>query len=659
MTLARTPRRRTLALLATTLITTLALGASVAGGAPVRSEALSPSGRPYVTLDKGTVSTPFAGAFAFRVSIEVDKPTTYLESRIQIRNPSGRLLFQKTEVRSDVPTGSVDIAYSRDLADLGLAPDVYPIELRVRTQSTAGVREWVIEDSLLLSDPKAAPVPVAVIVKIESAPSTDAEGRFIVDPSQSTRARDEADAIARYILNDPTGRLTLAIAPAILEEWLRASQGYSVAGVEGVVDVPADAETPKAYARTLASLKQALATGRLELADVPYSQPDIGAMQASGRLSDLNVHLLRGHSAAYAALETSPSAGVVSTGDAFPAAAAPVLEAAGADFVVVDARSLESSASTPTSGVYRIAGTGLGAVVTDDAFSGSLESTGVMRCAQMVFMRTISEDATGPITAVVETGPGYRSSMASLLPCLADLKEAPWATFATASQAAALPASGSLELTAAVAPVPDAPSGYWSEVGEARKSASAFLAAVGVNDPDAQRASDLSLLAQSALWAGPDRNWGSADRGRAIAAASLRESSSVFDAIELGASDITLSGTSGEIPISITNGSEKTLALRLRTSASRMSVPPREDETVQVRPQENFTTVPVDLGQSLSGRLVVQLWAEDVLVEETAVDVRASFLDRLVLIAGLAIVLVGMLLFIRHRVRSAARADTM
>ncbi|MDO8987762.1 MAG: hypothetical protein Q7V14_06035, partial [Coriobacteriia bacterium] len=68
---------------------------------------------------------------------------------------------------------------------------------------------------------------------------------------------------------------------------------------------------------------------------------------------------------------------------------------------------------------------------------------------------------------------------------------------------------------------------------------------------------------------------------------------------------------------------------------------------------------PVDLGQSLSGKLTVQLYAEDLLINEKVVAVRASFLDRLVLIGGLALVLVGMLLFIRRRVRSVARADNM
>ncbi|MRR11996.1 hypothetical protein EG835_05885 [bacterium] len=81
--------------------------------------------------------------------------------------------------------------------------------------------------------------------------------------------------------------------------------------------------------------------------------------------------------------------------------------------------------------------------------------------------------------------------------------------------------------------------------------------------------------------------------------------------------------------------------------------------TVQVRPQENFATVPVDLGQSLSGLLTVGVYAGDIMLDEVTVTVRASFLDRLVLIFGVAIVLVGMLLFIRKRVRTAERAATI
>lgn len=650
-------RSRAPRLIVGVLVLSLMLATSFATGSPTSTSDSTPAGTPFVTLNKSAVSTPVGGSISFTVDVAVDRPTSYLESRIQIRNSSGRLMYQKTEVRSNVPTGTTSIGYEHDLADL--KPGAYPIELRVRTQSN-GVREWVVNDDLLVYDPSTGSVPVALVIKIEASPSMDAEGRFVVDPAQSTRARDEAAALARLVLGNPSLRLTVAIPPVVLEEWLRASQGYAVVSMEGVVDVAADAAAPRAYADTLSLLKNAIATGRLELADVPYALPDTGALQRDDRLGDLGAHLLRGHSAAFAALESSPAAGVVTADDLMPLDGATELRQAGASFAVLAAASLDSSETTPASGAYDVLGVpGLAALVLDPDLTASLESASAAQCTSRVFGRAISEAPSMPISAVVSMGPGYRASMADLTLCLADLTEAPWAFFVTASQAASAKTTEPIALVATAPTTPGAPSGYWDEVAQSRRYAAAYLGAVGVNDPEAQTASDLSLIAQSALWAGPDLNWGSADRGRAIAAASIRESSAVLDAITLGASDITLSSANGEVPISIANSSGKTLSLSIRTRATGMSVPPRQTDVIEVRPQENFATIPVDLGQSLSGKLTVQLYAEDLLVDERLVTIRASFLDRLVLVGGLALVLVGMLLFIRRRVRSAARADNM
>lgn len=659
MRLVATLRSNPRGLTAVTLAIALVLATSVAIGSPVYTEESTADGTPYVTLDKGAASTPVDGAFMLKVDVAVDAPTSYLESRVQIRNPGGRLLYQKTEVRSDLSTGTVRLEYSRDLADLTLEPGIYPIEVRVRTQSD-GVRQWLVTDDLLLYDPAGPSVPVAIVVRIEGTPALDAEGRFTVDPAVSTQARDEARALAQLIIDDPSKHFTLAVPPVLLEEWLRASQGYTVVGVEGVVEVPADDAVPRAYAETLELLKRALSTGRLEIADVPYALPDVGALQSYQRLPDLEEQLLRGHSATFAALEASPSAGVVSGSGILSVHAASTLGSAGTRFVVLDPASVESSETTPASGAYSVADvTDLGALLVDSNLSSALESAGVGPCTTQVFARSISEEPTAPIIAVVRMGPGHNATVASLTPCLADITQAPWGSFVTATRAAAMTKTGSLELTETVPQVPGAPAGFWDEAAQARQLASAFVAAVGTNDPEAQLAADQSLVAQSALWAGPDLNWGAADRGRAIAAASIRSSSAVLDAVELMASDITLSGAGGEVPVSITNSSAKTLGLELRTQASGMDVTTLETDVISVRPNENIVTIPVDLGQSLSGRLTVQLWADEVLVDETTVNVRASFLDRLVLIAGLALVLVGMLLFIRHRVRSASRADTI
>ena len=123
--------------LALTLVALL-LAVGPLGG--VRVHAQPPAGseqpalRNEVAVDAGPFSIPADGSFAIGVDVEVAQPTPYLEIRLQIFRPSGMLLFQRTEIRSDVETGTVDVEFARELGDLELRPDAYPYEVRVRTE---------------------------------------------------------------------------------------------------------------------------------------------------------------------------------------------------------------------------------------------------------------------------------------------------------------------------------------------------------------------------------------------------------------------------------------------------------------------------------------------------------------------------------------------
>ena len=74
--------------------------------------------------------------------------------------------------------------------------------------------------------------------------------------------------------------------------------------------------------------------------------------------------------------------------------------------------------------------------------------------------------------------------------------------------------------------------------------------------------------------------------------------------------------------------------------------------TIELSPAENYLTLPVDLQSSLSGNVSLQLWADDLLLDEASVVVRASYLDRLVIVGAIAIILLALLFFIRKRVRT-------
>lgn len=636
----------------------LAFGVS-ASAAPTAALVPSAAREDVVTLRQPSLSVPTDGRFSLSALVALDGPASYLESRLQIRNPSGRLLYQKTEVRSDLPTGTVTIDYARELKDLDLVPGVYPIELQVRTQSDV-VSEWLVNDRLLLHSPNVNAVPLAIVACVAAAPSIDHDGRFTIDPASSIRARDDARHLAQWIIDNPRARASLALPGFLAEEWAMAAEGYEIATPEGVRSVDRGSDQARAYAQAIDTIRRALGTKRLELASVPYGAPDIGALQAGDRLPDLRDHMARGHSAYLSVLGAEPSHVFVSPNGLVPFGALEAISTSGIRAVMVAPQSIDSSATTPSSGVFSLeSGSDVAVMVTDAGACQALQSSEASGVLLAVFERSLSQDASAPLIASVRLGPGQQTSGEQVVSVLSQMTGAPWLKFVTATDAASQQATESVKLATRVEQLPAAPASFWRDVNESRAYSQAFLEAVGVNDPDAQLASDLSLMAQSSGWAGPDLNWGSAERGRSLASAAHRIAASVLDTIELGASEITLSGTSGEVPISIMNSSEKNLDLKVTTETRGLTVVGSLEPTTHVRPQENFITVPVDLGQSLTGRLTVRLHAGDVLLDEVTVQVRASFLDRLVLVAGVAIVLVGMLLFIRRRLRNVDRAGTI
>ena len=640
----------------------LALGllcAVFAGAAPVTPAATTSTAGTVVAARQPSLSVPTDGRFALQAVIVLDGPASYLESRVQIRHPSGRLLYQKTEVRSDLPTGTIAIDYARELADLDLIPGIYPIELTVRTQ-TDEVNEWVLNDRLLLHSPDVGKVPVAIVACIAAAPSVDQDGRFTIDPASSVRARDDVRTLAQWIIDDPRARATLAIPGFLAEEWARASDGYEVATPEGVRRVEDGTQESREYADALETIRRALDTERLELAFAPYASPDIGALQAHDRLEDLEHHMLRGRSAYRSALGHDPSSVLVPPDGLLPSDGLDAVEALDLTAVVVTPQSVDASPAPAPSGVFSEENDAdVAVLVTDGASCQALQSSETSVVLLTVFDRTLSEETGIPVTISIKLGPGQQTSGEQMVAVLADIADVPWLEFVTASQAVSYAAPETVAHAPRVGPLPAAPPKFWTDVNESRAYAQAFLEVVGVNDPDAQHASDLSLMAQSGSWAGPDLNWGSAERGRSLASAARRIAGSVLDTIELGASQITLSGTSGLVPVSIMNSSEKNLDLRISTQSRGLLVGDSLEATTHVRPQENFITVPVDLGQSLTGRLTVRVHAGDVLLDEVTVQVRASFLDRLVLVAGVLLVLVGMLLFIRRRLRDVDRTGTI
>jgi hypothetical protein len=188
-------------------------------------------------------------------------------------------------------------------------------------------------------------------------------------------------------------------------------------------------------------------------------------------------------------------------------------------------------------------------------------------------------------------------------------------------------------------------------VAKARRYAAAYLQATGPGDPDARAAATQSLMAQSRSWAGPAQDWSLAARGRAYADAAIKGARTVFDQVSVQVSDVTLSGSSGRIPVTIRNGSSKKLRVQVVSTSSSLTFPRGSTQALTVGPGESFLTVPVDLGQALSGKVVVAVRVGTVQLAASSLTVTASFIDRLAIVGTIVVVLVVLLFIVRSRVR--------
>jgi hypothetical protein len=204
----------------------------------------------------------------------------------------------------------------------------------------------------------------------------------------------------------------------------------------------------------------------------------------------------------------------------------------------------------------------------------------------------------------------------------------------------------------------NAPADYWSAVRDARRWSIALSSALPTGSPDAERADLSGLIAQASAWAGVSNEWTPAWRGLAFATSARGLAESMLGDIELDVKPVTLAGTAGQVPVTITSGASQSLNLRLVQEAGRaVRLGSDDEQLIVISPGENFIEVPVELVNVLSGHLRVAVMAADVELSHDTVEIRASYLDRLALAGGVFVLLSGLLAFIITRVRAAQAAS--
>lgn len=637
-----TVRTRALALVLIMVVSLLAQAwpSSVASAAATQTVS--------VRVQQPTPSLSPGDTFSAQVVTTLGTAAEYFEVRLRIKSPTGRLLFQKTEVRHNVAAGQQIVPFSKDLAGLGVTQGRYPIEVRVLASGAAATEAT---SRILIANPGTAKVPVTVIARLTCSPAIDPAGRFVVDPELYPKSRTDAERVADVLSRHADAPVALALPPILVEEWLRAADGYEISGPEGIVKVPESGSAAIASAGVIDRMKVLLGNGRTSLLDVPYAEPDLANMARIDALGDLTAQWAMSDTVLGTALGATVTSGTAVAGNVVPRAALKQLERRKTSFVVLSPQSLETGDATATSGVYVLDGGPIRGLVIEPALADAAAAGDTDAFYDVLFDRLVSDKPGKPLVMVFDIGPGTAHTPAGLERALDLLDDASWAQAVSAVDAARYGEPDKADLVESPA-APKAPEGYWAEVSRAREYADAITSALGGDDADAQTARTAVLVAESHCWAGPDGSYSLADRGRAFAASASRYVQDLFATVSIQGRDVTLSNRTGNVPLSVVNGSGKSLRVVVRAESGSISLP-RAETTVTLDPGENVLTIPVNMGSEIADEIAVRVTASKVTIAETSIRVQASYLDRLATVGMVVLFLLGLLFFIRRRVRRA------
>ncbi len=608
-----------------------------------------------VSLLASAPTIPAGGTFGYTADIRLGKRASYLQAILEVSRPSGSLLFKRTRVANNVAPGSRLFSFERTLTDaLSLDPGSYPVKLSVAADIAGSVVTTETTATLRVYSADGPHVRVAIVARVTGQPMMAPDGRFAVDPAQDTGARDAVGALCRRVLTDQYARVALAIPPVLLAEWRRLSGGYTLS--DGRTIRPTD-PVAVSYNSTLADLKAAIDSGRLELMSLGYADPNLTDLANHGLASDIGPQYDAGISAVFASLEVTPSGGTAPAGGCLPPNEVDLLSQKDVRYIVLDTDCVRVGKDGAPQGVYPVSQDDLVAIAVDESQTAVLSSGDPNPALDSAFARLMHAPKQPLVFEIDITGDTLPSA-GSIGVALNAFETQPWLEIVSAADLKPTDSADHVKLVAGKS-TKHAPAGFWKTVATARGYAGAYLAALGPSNPEASTAEMQSLLGEASAWAGDDMQWAGATRGTEYADASLKTTKPVLGAITVNVQPITLSGSSGNVPVTIVNGSAKTLNVIVNVVSSgglRVSGP--KSTPIVLGPQETYIEVPVAMQTAFSGKLAVEVSAAGLVLAHKTVAVHSSALDRVALGGMVVLILIGLLVIIVRRVRAAESRDT-
>ena len=569
---------------------------------------------------------------------------------VRIFNREGVALFYESDWIGRTPAGRHAHDIDMRIDERRLSPGLYRVAAEISIRADGETIKSTAEMSLAVWDPALPPVDVAVFSRIPTSIMMGPDETFLTDPSVETVSREALDSIATSVSTTESARATVAVAPVVLDEWRRISQGYRLASDGESVEVPADDPVAHDYDLALGRVRQLATEGRLELSSLGYSDPDLGTLVKAGLPDDIAIQYAAGSATLDSIITTFTLSGTMTPKRDLPIEADAVLLDKGLHWALIDSSLASIDGGFVKSGAYPLAREPrITGIVTDPDVTDAVAAGDIDEVVSLALQRQGSQ--TGPL--IVSTDVTSTASAVNVSRAIEALSTTRGIRMVTAGDLVA--ADDAQRIDVAV-PFNDAPSGYVSDVKTGRINARALsVIALEPNQQEPIAARRASLMAESSAWRGIDGSWSDLERGRVWLDAARAVADPVVEALSLKIEPVTLSKDEGEIPVVVHNSTQLTLTVKLEATSDEEIVVAEEsrDATLTLRPNDNYSTIPVTVRPGTTGDLTVTVKGGDLTLAEQTVAVRGSLLDRIVMLAGIVVVLLGLLLFVRHRVRLA------
>lgn len=609
-----------------------------------------------------TQSIPENGTFAWTVGFTPSEKAKSAQIVFEVRRETGSLIFKRTMYVNDIsaaregfltaqpaPTTPYiqTLDFTRELAGLSMVQGSYKISVEA-TVDSGSVRETaVLNSTQFVYAPKIPPLKTILGVRYSLPPLRDTEGIFSSDP-----AGGDSETL-RLALHDlittaeqHSIKPTIFLSPLLFSEWSDIADGYKVRDSNGKpVDVLVDSATAKKYAETLALFKRASDSGAISRGLLGFADPNLAKLADATGPALIDAQYQRARQV-FETEDFTPATSTAPLGSNIGEAQLDRLFAQDLKVVMLG----ESSLSKKTAGLSLYKDK-LAILKIDTELSKQLVELKNHGSAQEALFAThTSKDYRNdylPLFVNITTPEEARAFSLSTT----QIARAPWIKIVSAD-AVEKESAPTAKLSAIKAPV---------LTKEDLKAAEAALAGAGAvaalpQDARALRIRDRGLIAQNASPTPVSKRASAEGMRLAYAESAIESTRELFSDVVIKISPVTLSGNSGVVPITINNGSKTPMNVVVSMiPGPGMSIQGDDRVSLTLPPQETFLEPAITLSNRVRSDLTVVVSAGSYTICEKSVDIGASYIDTIAIIAIVTLVGFGLLFYIYRSVKYSDR----